>query len=515
MKIARIVSRALAAVVMLGLIAEPVLATWSIVVINTKTGEVAVSSATCLTNTNLIPDLPVIYPGLGTAAVQSARDRSGTRKRVIWDGFEAGLTPGEILTQLAALGGHQQRQYGIVNIYGTPVTYTGSGAGQGKHGVVGVVGDLRYAIQGNVLVGPEPVDMAELALLNTPGDLGQKVMAAMEAARAAGGDGRCSCSNAAPTSCGSPPPGNWKSAHTAFILLARVGESTGVCTGNSGCANGSYYLKRNAVGSIGDPDPVIELQGKYDAWRAGLIGRPDHLNSVVTTNAQQLVADGVSTVDVHVQLVDVEGTPLTVGGAALALTNLSGNPDVTTPVGVVDNGDGTYTFSLVAGLAAGTDDWELKFNDGGGNVRLYPRLTVPVLPAAELHTGYHTVSATNGACVPLVVNGGNGSGNYLLLGSASGTAPGTPLSSFTDLRAAIIVPLNLDPFLLSSLNSANAAPFLNTRGRLGPGGRSDAAYMPGPGALAPYVGGRIDWCALIADSAGPRRTVAVGFDVVP
>jgi hypothetical protein len=140
---------------------------------------------------------------------------------------------------------------------------------------------------------------------------------------------------------------------------------------------------------------------------------------------------------------------------------------------------------------------------------------MPVLPAAELHTGYHTVSATNGACVPLVVNGGNGSGNYLLLGSASGTAPGTPLSSFTDLRAAIIVPLNLDPFLLSSLHSANAAPFLNTRGRLGPSGRSAAAYMPAPGALTPYVGGRIDWCALIADSSGPRRTAPVGFDVVP
>ena len=70
--------------------------------------------------------------------------------------------------------------------------------------VTGEVGDLSYAIQGNVLVGWLPVLDAETALLNTPGDLATKVMAAMQAARFAGGDGRCSCSNNNPTGCGEP-----------------------------------------------------------------------------------------------------------------------------------------------------------------------------------------------------------------------------------------------------------------------------------------------------------------------
>ena len=77
--------RLLALAAALALVAQPALATWSIVVINTKTGEVAVASATCLTNTNLIPDLPVVYPGLGTAAVQSARAVGETAIEMVAD----------------------------------------------------------------------------------------------------------------------------------------------------------------------------------------------------------------------------------------------------------------------------------------------------------------------------------------------------------------------------------------------------------------------------------------------
>jgi hypothetical protein len=84
-----------------------------------------------------------------------------------------------------------------------------------------------------------------------------------------------------------------------------------------------------------------------------------------------------------------------------------------------------------------------------------------------------------------------------------------------DLRASFTIPLNLDPFMQSSLSSANAAPFLNTRGSLDAGGRAEAAYMPAPGALSAYVGGRLDWCALIADGAGRRASSPVGFDVIP
>ena len=507
MKFPRTLAAGLAA---LAVLTQPTFATWSIVVVNTVTGEVGVGSATCLANVNLIPTLPVIYPGLGAAAVQAAGDSSGQRKLVIWNGFAAGSTPSEIFTQLATIGGHQQRQYGIVNVFGPPLTWTGNGAGQGKHGVVGEVGDLRYAIQGNVLVGPEPVDAAEVALLSTPGDLGQKLMAAMEAARAMGGDGRCSCSNAAPTSCGAPPPGTWKSAHTGFVLLARTGDKIGQCGGNAGCATGPKYMKLNAVGSATDPDPVFTLQTKYDAWRISWQGRPDHLKSVMSTSAQQLVADGQSTLDVLVQLIDIEGVPLTSGGASLTLTNLSGAPDATTPGPVQDNGDGSYTFTLTAGTAAGADDWELKFNDGIGNVRLYPRLQVPVLPLSMLHTGYHTVSVAAGASVPLIVNAGPASGSekYLVLGSAAGTTPWTP----TDFA---LIPLARDDFMEWSAATPNVNPFVNTASFLDGNGRAEAAFMPTPSQLTPWVGSRLDWSVVVFDPSGASASTPVGFDIVP
>ena len=63
-----------------------------------------------------------------------------------------------------------------------------------------------YAIQGNILMGSPVILDVETALRNTPGDLSQKVMAAMEAARDMGGDGRCSCDEQFPESCGTPPP---------------------------------------------------------------------------------------------------------------------------------------------------------------------------------------------------------------------------------------------------------------------------------------------------------------------
>jgi hypothetical protein len=294
------------------------------------------------------------------------------------------------------------------------------------------------------------------------------------------------------------------------VILSRTGEQIGKCNGNAGCANGSYYLKLNAVGSVNDPDPVFTLQTKYDAWRSSQQGRPDHVKSVVSTSAQQLVADGQSTLDVHVQLIDIEGVPLTSGGASLTLTNLSGAPDATTPGPVTDHGDGTYTFTLTAGSSAGTDDWELKFDDGIGNVRLFPRLQVPVLALSTLHSGYHTVSASAGACVPLIVNAGSGSGSqpYLVLGSAAGTTPWTA----TDFA---LIPLARDDFMEWSVHGRNARPFVNTSASLDGTGRAEAAFMPTPSQLSPWVGRRLDWSVVVFDPAGASASRPVGFDVVP
>src|ERR1700752_430326 len=186
------------------LLVPPSSATWSIVCVNTRTREEGVASATCLANFNLRTGGPVICVGEGAAATQSFLDSTGNNKQLIFNSFrDTEETPAEILAQLAESDlGHQTRQYGIVNFAGAPVTFTGRQDGLAATGVSGQVGDSLYAIQGNVLAGDEIVFAAEAAFRATKGDMGQKMMAAMHAARDLGGDGRCSCDEGAPPSGG-------------------------------------------------------------------------------------------------------------------------------------------------------------------------------------------------------------------------------------------------------------------------------------------------------------------------
>ncbi len=188
-------------------------ATWSILLVDIRTGEIAVGSATCLTNFDLRAGTPVLIPGVGAAAAQSAVDSTGSNRTLIRDLLASGAQTQDILAALSTFDpSHQSRQYGIVTALGDPATFTGLGAGAWAGGATGVIagagiggGDLYYAIQGNVLTGPSVVAAAVVAVESTPGDLAAKLMAGMEAARAQGGDGRCSCASGNPTGCGDPP----------------------------------------------------------------------------------------------------------------------------------------------------------------------------------------------------------------------------------------------------------------------------------------------------------------------
>ena len=77
-------------------------ATWSVLIADTRTGEIAVGSATCLTGINLRSETPVLLLGRGAATAQSAVDSSGRNRARIFSGFARGLGPGEIFAELAA-----------------------------------------------------------------------------------------------------------------------------------------------------------------------------------------------------------------------------------------------------------------------------------------------------------------------------------------------------------------------------------------------------------------------------
>jgi len=82
----------------------------------------------------------------------------------------------------------EERQAGIVDGQGRAATYTGSGCNAWAGGVTGD----GYAIQGNILVGPEVVEAMERAWLatDTTQPLTRRLQAALEAGDAAGGDKR-------------------------------------------------------------------------------------------------------------------------------------------------------------------------------------------------------------------------------------------------------------------------------------------------------------------------------------
>lgn len=78
-----------------------------------------------------------------------------------------------------------RRQLGVVGTE-TAATYTGAECNEWAGGRSGD----DYAIQGNILTGPEVVEEAERALARTGGPLARRLLAALQAADDAGGDRR-------------------------------------------------------------------------------------------------------------------------------------------------------------------------------------------------------------------------------------------------------------------------------------------------------------------------------------
>jgi hypothetical protein len=357
------------------LFAAPAAATWSIVIVDLVTGEVAVGIATCLTGFDLRPNTVVVVPGYGVAAAQSFVGPLSLRQ-LIRSGMLAGTPVNQILAQLATAdgGGHASRQYGIVSLAGGVVTFTGSQAGPFAGGLTGQVGNLVYAIQGNVITGQPVLTAAELALQTTPGTLGDKLMAAMQAARMMGGDGRCSCSQGTPTSCGSPPASFTKSSHIGLMILSRPSDFDAPCNGALGCGAGNYWLDLNVANQTAAAlDPVLQLQALYNTWKQNQLGRPDHFQSSVTLSAPVLRADGAATVTGTVWLRDAQGNalgntrPLTIGSApGSTATGIVYGPAVPQP-------NGSYTFAVTAGYDAGDLAIDVAVTDAFGRVGIWPR----------------------------------------------------------------------------------------------------------------------------------------------
>ncbi len=360
---------------LLTIIAVPASATWSIVAADSETQEIVVASATCVAGLDLRAVLPVIVVGKGGGAAQSYGDTSGTRRVMIWNDLQAGQTAPQIIDNLTALAGIDNFQHGVAEVFlGSSATQTGATNFAHASGVTGSFGTVSYAIQGNILTGSPVIAMAEAAFTSTIGDLPAKAMAAMEAARSMGGDGRCSCSPSNATSCGSPPPSFDKAAHIGFLLVARYGDTDDASCTSAGCADGDYFMNINVASQgASDADPVFQIQALFDAARQDLLGRPDAIASTVSITGVQGSADDWL---MRVELIDWQGTPLSQGVLTFGVEHAPESDQVTTIGSVVNNGDGSYELTLTETGQEGVDVFLITADDGIRAVVLPPRRAI-------------------------------------------------------------------------------------------------------------------------------------------
>ncbi|MGE3182013.1 MAG: DUF1028 domain-containing protein [Phycisphaerae bacterium] len=371
---------------LLALSAAPVaFATWSIVLCDERTKEVAIASATCLLNFDLQRNLPVVLVEVGAAAAQSQVDTLARNRIRIRDQFLLGTAPADMLPILAMFDGlHQNRQYGIVDTQGRAATFTGTGAGAFAEGVIGQVGDITYAIQGNVITGMEVISAAEDAVINTDGDIPAKLMAAMEAARSFGGDGRCSCSNNMPTSCGAPPAGGFvRSAHIAFYIVSRRGDTDDICA-SIGCARGDYFMNFNIITPVPAVDPVIQLQGQFDAFRAATVGQTDQVQSTVAF--RRLLPPSAAFSDtLRIELRDWAGDAITGSPTVEVLSDPRDGSGLISAGAVQSLGNGVYEVAISSSDTPGFDRIAVRVTDGEFDRILTPSHDVIIQPHGDMN----------------------------------------------------------------------------------------------------------------------------------
>ena len=103
------------------------------------------------------------------------------------DRMSGGMSASDALvSMLSSDPDKEQRQVGLVDADGQSATFTGNKCHDWAGGLTG----NGYAIQGNILTGPEVVQAMEKAYLESEGDLAARLFAALFSGDRAGGDRR-------------------------------------------------------------------------------------------------------------------------------------------------------------------------------------------------------------------------------------------------------------------------------------------------------------------------------------
>jgi uncharacterized Ntn-hydrolase superfamily protein len=210
--------------------------TFSICAVDLATGEVGSAGASCIENSRIISD---VHPGVGVVHTQAYFIYGN--QNYAEDLMNEGVSPAAIIDSMVAndiFDDPSFRQYGVVDLVdgGRSAAYTGENTNDWKGHITGPT----YAIQGNILLGPEILDNMESNFNSTTGNLACKLMAALQGAKVPGADTRCLEFDI--------------SALSSFLKVAKADDEAG-----------SFFLDIQVRDVEGDSvDPIDSLQTIFD-----------------------------------------------------------------------------------------------------------------------------------------------------------------------------------------------------------------------------------------------------------
>jgi hypothetical protein len=154
------------------------------------------------------------------------------------------------------------------------------------------------------------------------------------------------------------------------------GQNAGLFNDGQGCATGSYYLDLNvAFQPTSAPDPVIQLQQQFDAWRTAHIGTPDAVHSGASLAPGTLAPNSSATLTITLR--DWQDTPVS-AAAAVAVAPAPGEPALVAIGPVTPQGNGVYRVTITAGGQTGAEALRITADDGVRPVALMPDTVVTV-----------------------------------------------------------------------------------------------------------------------------------------
>ena len=208
-------------------------ATWSIIAVDRKTGEIGIVGASCTFDVSWIGS---IEPGKGAVIVQAASNYYAKMRGVTL--MENDASAKEIMDAMMAKEFEPElQQYGVIllNDLSSPMAYSGA---QIKDWNGEMLGD-DFAVMGNILASEQVVQKAYEAFnANRDKSLAERLMLALKAGEEAGGDKRCKT----------------QYARSAFIMVYQPKDGA---------------ILKLAVQGIeeGGKPAVTLLNQKFDFWR--------------------------------------------------------------------------------------------------------------------------------------------------------------------------------------------------------------------------------------------------------